>query len=112
MIPACMLNRGITVATIAATAALLLCALSLAIQTDPAAASLSDLANTIALRNAPLCICVLAWGVLIADAERGYPATRVQYASVILFFGTIVPVFSALRGFSECFALARRVLSL
>jgi hypothetical protein len=101
-----------TVAATTTIAALVLCGVGLAVQVDAATVGVQDLANMLALRNAPLCICALAWGVLIADTEGGYPAAKVQYATLILFFGTAVGVFSSLRSVGDGIMLAQRVLSL
>ena len=111
MIPACLSNRSVTVAVIATVLGIALCAASLAVPSAAPGTGLPVLANAIALRNAPLCICLLAWGILIVDADRGYSAARVQYACMILFFGTTASIVSALRSLGEIIAFVAQVLS-
>ncbi len=112
MIPRCLLNRGMTVAATAATGAIVLCGIGVAVRLDIATAAIQQLSQILGLKNAPLCICIVAWSILIAGAAAGYPPSKVQYATVILFFGTVIGVFSTLSSIDVASALAQRLLSL
>lgn len=99
-------------AATATAGSIVLCGMGGAVQFNVATADLGWLAQALALQNAPLCLCVLAWGILVADATIGYPPTKVQYATLILFFGTVVGVFSSLASLDVGWALVVRLLSL
>jgi hypothetical protein len=79
---------------------------------DASKRSLPELIEFASLNNLPLGICLAAWGVVLMDVEEGYSPSKIQLATVILFFGTVFPVVTSVSSAPLAVAVGRRLLSL
>ena len=111
LVPRWLQGRALSVSIVASVLATLACLL-VGWNPDGTSRRLPDLVDRVSFANLPLAICLVAWAIVISDAESGYPPARIQLATVILFLATICPMALSVSSFRLAVAVIRQVLEL
>jgi hypothetical protein len=90
----------------------LLCALLPTWRVEVTGRSLPELLELVSLSNLPVAICLVAWAITISAGEESDSPTKVQLATITLFFGSLFPLFTTAVHARLALTVVRRVLAL